>query len=174
MLETIEIKTISCKVLFTYTNENATIKDALQQAIKENTNLSGAYLYRADLSGAYLRGADLSGADLSGANLSGANLYGANLYGADLYGAYLSGANLYGANLYGANLRGANLPIFCKWSHSIKDDFIKIGCKEMNIKDWDIFFTGDEVYETERNTEEFKQIQAVYEAYKAYLTFLNK
>jgi hypothetical protein len=46
------------------------------------TNLTGAYLIRADLVGANLRGADLRGADLDGANLSGANLAGANLHGA--------------------------------------------------------------------------------------------
>ena len=45
-------------------------------------DLSGADLYRANLSGAYLRGADLRGADLSGANLSGAYLRGADLRGA--------------------------------------------------------------------------------------------
>ena len=125
----LEIKTIFGKVLFTYTNENATIKGALQQAIKEKIDL---------------RGADLRGADLMEANLRG------------------------------ADLRGVDLPIFCKWSHSIKDNLIQIVCKEMNIKDWDTFFESDEVYETKRNTKEFKQIQAVYEAYKAYLTFLNK
>jgi len=37
--------------------------------------------------------ANLSGADLSGANLSGANLGGAYLSGANLSGAYLSGTN---------------------------------------------------------------------------------
>lgn len=41
------------------------------------------------------------------------------------------------------------------------------------IEDWDEFFASDEVYSTERNTNDFKQIQAVYESYKAYLTFLN-
>ena len=39
-----------------------------------------------------------------GANLTGANLTGANLTRANLYGANLTGASLYGANLYGANL----------------------------------------------------------------------
>jgi hypothetical protein len=66
------------------------------------------------------------------------------------------------------------LPIFCKWDHSIKGNKIQIGCKEKTIEQWDSFFESDEIYSTERNTEDFKQIQAVYEAYKAYLTFLNK
>jgi hypothetical protein len=77
--------------------------------------------------------------------------------------------------LYSAkNKDTAYLPIFCKWTHSIKGNEIKIGCKSKTIEDWDSFFASNEVYSTERNTEDFKQIQAVYEAYKAYLTFLNK
>ena len=151
--------------------------------------LSGANLYRADLSGAYLSGADLSranlyGADLSRADLSRANLSGANLYGANLSGANLSGANLSGADLsradlsradlYGANLYGATMPIFCKWNtHGIVDGKVRIGCETRSIKDWDSFFASDEVITTPRNTDEFKQIRAVYESYKAYLTHLK-
>ena len=130
----IEIKNIYGEVLFTYENENATIKEALEQAVKENAKLENANLYNAKLENAKLENADL--------------------YNADLY--------------------NAELPIFCKWSHSIKNDKIKIGCKKKTIEEWDIFFASDEVYTTERNTQDFKQIQAVYEAYKSYLTFLNK
>ena len=75
-------------------------------------NLSGAYLTRANLSGAYLTnlsGAYLTEADLSGADLTGANLTEAYLTEADLSGAYLSGANLTRANLTRANLTRANL-----------------------------------------------------------------
>jgi len=87
---------------------------AVEAAIKQRADLSGANLSWAYLSGAYLSGADLSGANLSKANLygailSGANLSGAYLSGADLSGANLSRANLYGAILSGANLSGANL-----------------------------------------------------------------
>ena len=98
----IEIKSIFGNVLFEYTKENNTIKDAIEEAVKQ-----GAYLYGADLYGANLRGADLYRANLRGANLYGADLYGADLYGADLRGADLRGADLEGANLRGANLRGA-------------------------------------------------------------------
>jgi hypothetical protein len=89
-------------------------------------NLSGANLSRTDLSGADLRYttligaqliiADLSGAFLNGTYLSGADLFEAKLRGTDLSGAYLmpvlsriSGANLVGADLSGANLSGAVL-----------------------------------------------------------------
>jgi hypothetical protein len=62
-------------VLFRHEKENNTLKDTVEQAIKE--------------------GADLGGADLEGANLGGANLEGANLEGANLGGAHLRGAYIY-------------------------------------------------------------------------------
>ncbi len=235
MKTTIEIKSIFGKVLFTYTNENATIKDAVEEAVKQNISLSSANLYSADLRSANLysadlrsadlssadlysanlRSADLRSADLSSANLSSADLYSANLRSADLRSANLRSANLRSAYLYSANLRSADLssanlrsadlysanlssanlssanlrsadlrsvknkeeaylPIYCKWSHSIKGNKIRIGCKGKTIQEWDDFFKSDKVYSTERDTDDFKQIQAVYESYKAYLNFLNK
>ncbi|MBQ3022890.1 MAG: pentapeptide repeat-containing protein [Clostridia bacterium] len=90
----IQIKSIWGDVLFEYEKENNTIKDTLEEAVKQGANLNGA---------------NLNGANLDGANLYGANLYGANLDGANLYRANLYGANLYRANLDGANLNGANL-----------------------------------------------------------------
>ena len=140
-------------VIFEHESEENTIKKTLELAIK-----SGAYL-----SGANLSDADLRYADLRYANLSGANLRYANL----------SGANLSGADLSGANLRYANLPIYCKWNHSIEDGKIKIGCKTKSIEEWEFFFNSDAIYESKRNTQDFKQIQAVFESYKAYLNFLN-
>ncbi len=77
---------------------------AVKWGVKNDADLSDAYLSGADLSDAdlrgaylsdaYLRDADLRGADLSGADLRGAYLSGADLSDADLRGAYLSGANL--------------------------------------------------------------------------------
>jgi ABC-type multidrug transport system fused ATPase/permease subunit len=58
------------------------------------TNLSGAKLFKADLSGAVLREADLREADLSRAILREANLSGADLSGADLWEANLTQAQL--------------------------------------------------------------------------------
>jgi hypothetical protein len=91
-----------------------TIKNALEKAVKEDTDLryahlSYAHLEGADLGGADLGGADLEGADLGGADLGGAYLGGADLEGADLGGAYLEGAHLEGADLEGADLGGADL-----------------------------------------------------------------
>jgi hypothetical protein len=92
------------------------------------------------------------------------------LESADLYSAELRSANLESAE----NKETAYLPIFCRWSHSVIGDKIQIGCKDKTIEEWDAFFSSNEIYSTARGTDEFKQIQAVYESYKAYLTFLNK
>ena len=94
--------------------------------------------------------------------------------GANLEGANLRGADLRGANLRCADLEGAiKVPMYCKWSHGItKGNLIHIGCKKRTIEEWDKFFESNEILSTERNTPEFKQIEAVYLAYKAYLTHL--
>ena len=186
----IEIKSIFGNILFTHEAENATIKDAVEKAVKEKVSLAAAdlryadlryadlryaYLSSAYLSSANLRYADLSSADLRYANLRYADLPYANLSSADLRYADLSSTDLSSANLSLAeNKDTAYLPIFCKWNHSIIGNKIQIGCKEKTIEEWDSFFASNEVYLTERNTEDFKQIQAIYESYKAYLTFLNK
>ena len=180
----IEIKSIFGKVLFTYEDENSTIKRAVEKAVVEKVSLVFADLRSANLSSANLSSANLRSANLSSADLSSANLSSANLSSADLRSANLSSANLYSANLYSANLSSANLssatnkekayiPLHCKWNFTILGDKIQIGCKEKTIEEWDLFFNSDEKFETNRNTEEFKQIQACYEACKSYLTFLN-
>ena len=152
-------------VIFEHECENNTIIETLKESIKRGANLRGANL----------RGANLRGANLRDANLGDANLEGANLEGANLRGANLGGANLGGANLGGAlNKESAYIPIFCKWSHSIKGDLIRIGCKEKTVLGWvDFFENSTEIYSTERNTEEFKRIKAVFYSYKAYLDILN-
>jgi uncharacterized protein YjbI with pentapeptide repeats len=76
-----------------------TTREALERAVDTST----------DLLGADLRGAELSGADLVGAELRCGNLADANLTGADLNGADLAGANLIRADFTGANLNGVNL-----------------------------------------------------------------
>ena len=97
-----------------------------------------------------------------------------NLTGANFRGADLTSADLTSADLTGANLKGAiKLPIYCKWSHGITDKLIHIGCEKRSIENWDIFFNSNQVIQTPRNTEEFKKIQAVYLAYRAYLTHLQ-
>jgi len=174
----IEIKSIFGELIFEYDCENNTIKKTVEKAIKEkiplySADLRSADLRSANLSSADLRLADLSSANLRSADLRSADLRSANLSSADLRLADLSSANLSSANLYSANLYSANLPIYCKWNHSIQDDKIRIGCKLHTIQEWDLFFESDKIYETKRNTQDFKQIQAVYLAYKSYLIHLK-
>ena len=195
-----QIKSVSGKVLFELEKENNTIKETLEQAVKENANLEDANLYNANLRNANLRNANLRNANLYNANLynanlRNANLYNANLRNANLYNANLEDANLRNANLEDANLRNANLrnanlrnanlynsknketailPIFCKWSYGIKGDLIVIGCNQKTIEEWDLWFKSNEEYSTTRGTDEFKQIEAIYNALKSYYLTLNK
>ena len=146
----IQIKSVLGKVLFALEKENNTIKETLEQAIKENANLRYADLINADL-----RNADLRNADLRNANLINANLRNADLINAK-------------------NKETAILPIFCKWSYGIKGDLIVIGCKQKNIEEWDLWFKSNEEYFTSRKTKDFKQIEAIYNALKSYYLTLNK
>ena len=161
----IEIKSIFGNILFTYEAENATIKDAVEKAVKDKVSLRSADLRSANLSLANLRYADLRCADLCLANLRSAVLH---------Y-AYLSSANLRSADLRSAkNKETAYLPIFCKWSFSILGDKIQIGCEKRTIENWDLFFASNDELSAKRNTQDFKKIQAVYNACKAYLLTLNQ
>jgi hypothetical protein len=150
--------------------ENANLENAyLENAYLENANLENAYLENANLENAYLQNANLENANLENANLRNAYLQNANLENANLRNAYLQNANL-----QNANLQFAELPIFAKWAFSIKNNqIIKIGCKEKTICEWDLWFASKEEFATKRGTPEFKQIEAVYLAHKAYLTHLN-
>ena len=191
----IQIKSLSGKVLFELEKENNTIKETLEQAVKEKANLEYANLEYANLEYANLNSANLEYANLYNANLEYANLYNANLEYANLRNANLRNANLYNANLEYANLRNANLeyanlynanlenarnkenailPIFCKLSYGIKGDLIVIGCNQKTIEEWDLWFNSNEEYSTRRNTDDFKQIEAVYNALKSYYLTLNK
>jgi len=67
-----------------------------------NADLSGSYLYEADLATANLSHADLQDSLPVAANFAGAILAGADLAGADLTGDDLAGARLAGADLKGA------------------------------------------------------------------------
>ena len=127
----VEIKNVFGKVI--YSSETTSLKECLENAVKDS----------ADLYGANLSGSDLYGANLSRANLSRANLFGADLYGADLSRAFLSGANLSGANLSGADLSGdvkiKQPPIqldAIKYGIIIFDAHMKIGCEFHSIAEW--------------------------------------
>lgn len=138
-----------------------------------HSDLSGADLGDANLGDALLIFADLSGTDLSDSDLSGAKLAFADLSNSNLRGANLINANLSGANLSSATTESAIMPMYCKWDCAVIDNMIMIGCKTKSIEDWDAFFASDEEYNTKRGTDDFLRIQAVYNAYKAYLQTFN-
>ena len=80
-MEVIEIKSRwSGEVL--YSGEHASLKEAVEAAVKAHAYLAGANLVQANLAGASLAGANLARAYLAGANLTDANLTDANLTGA--------------------------------------------------------------------------------------------
>ena len=191
----ITIKSIFENVLFEHTCENNTLLKTLKEALKEDidlkyVNLSGAKLSSAKLSSADLSGADLRYANLSGADLSDADLSGAKLSNADLSGAKLRHVNLNGAKLRYADLKGVDLssanlsgsdttntrlPIYSKWDFSIENDSLNIGCKTKTFSEWKKWFEeSEEEFSTERNTEDFNRIQAMFYAYEAYYNFLKK
>ena len=176
----ITIKSIFENVLFEHTCENNTLLKTLKEALKEDidlkyVNLRGAKLSSAKLSSANLSNADLSSADLSGANLSGAKLRHVNLNGADLRYADLKGVDLSSANLSGSDTTNTRLPIYSKWDFSIENDSLNIGCKTKTFSEWKKWFEeSEEEFSTERNTEDFKRIQAMFYAYEAYYNFLKK
>ena len=59
-------------------------------------------------------------------------------------------------------------------SVNLEKQTIQIGCKEMNIEQWDSFFNSNDEFSTPRSDESFKFIHANYLALKAYLEFLTK
>ena len=146
----ITIKNIFENVLFEHTCENNTLLKTLKEALKEDIDLK------------YV---NLSGVKWSNTDLRGANLRSANLRGADLSGADLSGADT----------TSTKLPIYSRWVFSIENENLNIGCKSKTFSEWKEWFEkSEEEFSTERNTEDFKRLQAMFYAYEAYYNFLNK
>lgn len=81
----------------------------LRTADLSRAKMAGVNGYRADFTGARLAGADLGKAEMSRAILRWADLSDANLAKAELQRAVLQGAKLARANLAGADLARANL-----------------------------------------------------------------
>ena len=156
----ITIKSIFENVLFEHTCENNTLLKTLKEALKEDIDLKYVNLSGVKWSNTDLNGADLNGADLSGAKLSNAKL---------------NGAKLRYAKLIGSDTTNTRLPIYSKWDFSIENDSLNIGCKTKTFSEWKEWFEkSEEEFSTERNTEDFKRIQAMFYAYEAYYNFLNK
>jgi len=63
----------------------------------------------------------------------------------------------------------------CKWSYGQDcEGNIIIGCKRKTVEEWELWFESNEEFDTKRDTEEFKKIQACFEATKSYINFLKK
>ena len=112
---TIEIKNHwTGEVIFSHECEDNTLKKTVEEAIRQQVDLSYSNLRDSNLSGSDLSGSDLSysnlsGSDLSGSNLSGSNLRDSNLSGSDLSYSNLRCSDLRDSNLSGSNLSGSNL-----------------------------------------------------------------
>jgi uncharacterized protein YjbI with pentapeptide repeats len=121
------------RVLFE--TEAEILKDALEEAVALQVNLSCADLRNADLGGACLADAQLADADFSGANLFGAILWGATLISAcfcnvDLRGANFRHAKLKKAVLQNSDLAGADF--FQSDLHKVDFRGSKLGCVDLH------------------------------------------
>ncbi len=106
---TITLFDVYKKVLFTHTCEFNSVKNTVEEAIKQGVNLSMVKLHKQDLSNINLSGGDFSYADLRYTNLRNVNFSNCNLTGADLTGSFLSGTDFSGAKLKSINLINATL-----------------------------------------------------------------
>ena len=89
--------------------------------------------------------------------------------------ANLNFADLIGADLSGADTTSTKLQIYSRWAFSIENENLNIGCKSKTFSEWKEWFEeSEEEFSTERNTEDFKRLQAMFYAYEAYYNFLNK
>lgn len=100
-----------------YTPPGSTI-ELLDRYAAGERYFAGAQLRKVNLSGARLWRVNLSRADLTGANLSGSMIEDADFSWADLTGADLSGARCHGARFVGAIISQARLPKNTFWTDS--------------------------------------------------------
>ena len=151
----IEIKNrFTGKIIFEFSKENNTIKDTVEEAVKNKISLNGASLDRASLNGASLYGASLDRASLNNASLNGASLDGASLNRASLYGASLDRASLNNASLIGASLDKRYISITRIGSsnrmttYCFDDDVIWCGCFKGTLQEFE-----NKVNETHKDNE---------------------
>ena len=174
MKTTLQIKSITGKLLFEFEKENNTVKNTIVEAVSKGADLRGA-----DLRGAYLQGAYLRGAYLQGADLQGAYLRGAYLWGADLQGAYLRGADLQGADLRGAYLQGVKIKTTVVFTGLYKyivmpfiaedgEKYIKMGCYTRKLSEWESDFWNNPNEFPNNGDEDSKMRLFAYETAKRW------
>ncbi len=132
------LKSVSGEVL--YESRKLLIKDAVEEAVRNNVDLSGidlrhAYLNNARLGGAKLQDACLWGANLSGADLTRACLFGADLRLCDMRGSYWQEANLSRADFRGAKIRH----VITDLAHINEGIFSKVQIQHLDISKMQLF-----------------------------------
>ncbi len=103
-----EIKSIQGNILFN--GRFATLRRAVEAAVRDRVDLAGADLRRAFLRHAVLDGARLAGACLWGARLDGAQMAGGDFIGVDFRTAHMKEACLAESVCTDADFRGAYVP----------------------------------------------------------------
>lgn len=78
-----------------------------------------------------------------------------------------------GGTWWGGIWWGGKRKPMCRWSVYATHIGVKIGCKEKTIKEWDDWFASNNVFETRRDSEQFKYIRACYESAKAFKLFVE-
>jgi len=101
-----------------FKSSHVTIKQALEEAVLDNTCLEGVNLRKANLSGAQLDMAKMKGACLWGADLSGADMSDGDFSGADFRAAILKDTCLAESDMSEARFHGA---YFCQTNFSQSD-----------------------------------------------------
>ena len=101
----IQIFSIWGALLFEHKSVDNTIKETLQEAVKQKANLSYSDLRYSDLRGSDLSYSDLRYSDLRGSDLSYSDLRGSNLRGSNLSYSDLRYSDLRGSNLSYSDLR---------------------------------------------------------------------
>ncbi len=125
--------------------------------------------------GGVWRGGEWRGGEWRGGVWQGGVWRGGEWRGGEWRGGVWRGGVWRGGVWRGGEWRGGESVPRCKWYYGFENpNIIKIGCKKMTVEEWDAWFSSDNEYETKRGTEEFKMIQACFEATKAYINFINK
>lgn len=103
----------------------------------------------------------------------GGRWHGGGWYGGRWLGGEWLGGVWRGGVWLGGEWRGGHSSARSKYVPTWDGSRIHIGCKAGTIPDWDAWFSGDEQYETPRNTEAFRLIHAHYQAIRAWVVAMG-
>ena len=146
-----------------------------QNADVEMTDWGWVIWKGGDFRGGDFLGGNFLGGDFRGGDFLGGNFRGGNFLGGNFRGGDFRGGNFLGGDFLGGDFLGGLMMPHCKWIYGQDcEGNIIIGCKRMKIEEWEEWFAGTEEFETRRDTEAFKKIQACFEATKAFIQFMKK